>query len=51
MTVSSIASEATGPIIIKFYVEPSGAEGTNICSNDPGHMTSMAAMPVDSKSL
>ena len=41
-----ISPEVTGPIVTKFYVEPSGAEGTKICSNGPGHMTNMATMPV-----
>ena len=31
MTVSNISSEATGPTVTKLYVEPSRAEGTNIC--------------------
>ena len=30
MAISNISSEATGPIVTKFYVEPSGAEGTNL---------------------
>ena len=28
MTVSNISSEITEPIVTKFYVEPSGVEGT-----------------------
>ena len=51
MAVSNISSEATGPVVTKFYVEPSGAEGTKICLNGPGYMTNMVAMPVDSKNL
>ena len=51
MTISIISSEATEPIVNKFNVEPSGAEGTNIFQNSPGHMTNMVAMPVDSKNL
>ena len=31
MTISNISSEATGPIVTKFNVESSGAEGTKIC--------------------
>ena len=30
----------------KFYVEPPRDRGMKICSNGPGHMTSMAAMPI-----
>ena len=48
MNISNISSKATGTFVPKFYVEPSGAEGTNICRNSPGHITNMAAMPVDS---
>ena len=51
MKIPNISSEATGPFVTKFYVEPSVAEGTNICPNGPGHITNMAAMTVDSKSL
>ena len=47
MAVSNTCSEATRPVVTKFYIEPSGAEGTKICSNGPGHMTNMAAMLVD----
>ena len=49
MTILNISSEATGPIVTKFYVEPSGDEGTQICSNGPGHMTNMMAIPKDTK--
>ena len=50
MKIPNISSEAT---VTKFCVEPSEAEGTNICPNGPGHIkfTNMAALPVDSKSL
>ena len=51
MTVSNISPEATGQITAKFYVEPSGAEGTKICSISPGHMTNMVTMTLDSKPL
>ena len=44
MTISNIASEATGPIVTKFNVDPSGAEGTKTCKNGPGHMTNMVAI-------
>ena len=41
MKISNISSEASGPVVTKFYVEPSGAEGTKICPKGPGHMTNM----------
>ena len=47
MTISNISSETTGPIVTKFYIEPSGTEETKICSSGPGQMTNMEAMPVD----
>ena len=43
-----ISSEATGPIVTKFYVEPSEAEGTKFCSNGADHMTNMVVMSIDS---
>ena len=49
MSDSNISSEATWPVVTKSYVEPSGVEGTKICSNDSNHMTNMVAMPVGSK--
>ena len=43
--------ETTGPIEVKFHVEPPWDRGTNFCSNGPGHMTKMAAMPIYGKNL
>ena len=51
MTVSIISSKATEPIVTKFYVEPPEAEGTKICLNRPGHMTSMVTTPIYGKNL
>ena len=48
MTVSNISFEAPRAFVSRFYIEPSGAKGTKICSNGSGHMTNMVAMPVDS---
>ena len=49
-TFSNIfSSETTGPIEVKFQVTPPFDGGTEIYSNDPGHMTKMAAMPVYGK--
>ena len=42
-TFSNISSETTGPIKIKFYMEPPWDRGTKVCSTGPGHMTKMAA--------
>ena len=44
-------SETTGPIEAKFHMEPPWDGGTKVCSNDPGHMTKMAAMPIYGKNL
>ena len=35
----------------KFHVEPHCDRGTKICSNGPGHMTKMAAMPIYGKNM
>ena len=51
MKISNFSSETTGPFVTKYYVEPFAAEKTNICPNGWGHMTNIAAMPVESKSL
>ena len=50
----NISTEAPGTIATKFYVKPSGNEGIHFCSNGPGHIghiTNMATMAVDSKTL
>ena len=36
----------TKPIEAKFHVEPPLDGGTKDCSNGPGHMTKLAAMPI-----
>ena len=46
-----ISSETTGPIEAKFHVEPPWVGGAKVCSNGPGHMTKMAAMPIYGKNL
>ena len=51
MTVLNICSDATGPVVAKFNIEPLWSEGTKICKNGPSHMTNMVAIPVDSKNL
>ena len=51
-TLSNIfSSETTGPIEAKFHMEPPWDGGTKVCSNGPGHMTKMAAMPIYGKNL
>ena len=51
-TFSNIFScETTGPIEAKFHMEPPWDGGMKICSNGPGHMTKMAAMPIYGKNL
>ena len=46
--------ETAGPIEAKVPVEPpwiGGGGGAKVCSNGPGHMTKMAAMPIFGKNL
>ena len=51
-TFSSIfSSETTGPIEAKFHMEPPWNGETKVCSNGPGHMTKIAAMPIYGKNL
>ena len=45
------SSETTGQIEAKFHMEPPWDEGTKVCSNGPGHMIKMAAMPIYGKNL
>ena len=51
MTISNIFSKATGAIVTKFHIESPWTEGTKLCSNSPGHMTNMPAMPVHGKNV
>ena len=51
LRVNIFSSITTRPIEAKFHVEPPWDGGTKICSNDPGHMTKMAAMPIYDKNL
>ena len=45
------SSETTGPIEVKFHIELLWDGGTKVCSNGPGHMTKMAAMPIYGKNF
>ena len=50
-TFSNIFSDTTGPIKVKFHMEPPWDRGTKVCSNGPGHMTKKAVMPIYGKNL
>ena len=43
--------ETSRPIEANFHVEPPWDWGMKDCSNGPGHMTSVAAMPIYGKNL
>ena len=45
------SSETAWPIKAKFYVEPPWEGGTKVYINGPGHMTKMAATPINGKTL
>ena len=47
----NISSETTGSIEVKFHMESPWNGGMKVCSNSPGHMTKMAAMPIYGKNL
>ena len=50
LPISNIYSKPTRPVETKFHVEPPRVEETEICSNHPGHMITMAAKPIYGKS-
>ena len=39
------------PIEAKYHLEPPWDGGTKVCSNSPGHMASIAAIPMYGKNL
>ena len=43
--------ETARPVEAKFHVDHPWDGGTKICSNGPGHMTKMAAMPIYGKNI
>ena len=45
------SSETTGPISIKFHMQPLDRGGKKVCVFRLGHMTKMAAMPIYGKKL
>ena len=50
-SLNIFSSETTGPIKVIFHMELLWDGGTKVCSNGPGHMTKMAAMPIYGKFL
>ena len=51
-TFSNVFSPGTtGPIEAKFHNGASLGQGTKVCSNGPGHMTKMSAMPIYGKNI
>ena len=50
-TFSNISSETTGPTEAKFHMELPWDGGMKVCSNGPGHMSKVAAMPIYGKNL
>ena len=44
-------SETTGLIVTKFHIQPPGPIGTKNYSNDLGHLTKIATMPIYGKNL
>ena len=50
-TLNIFSSETTRPIKVKFHIELLWDGGTKVCSNGPGHMTKVAAMPIYGKNL
>ena len=50
-SLNIFSSETAWPIKVKFYMEPPWDGGMKVCSNGPGHMTKMAAIPMCGKNL
>ena len=50
-SLNIFSSETTGTIKVKFHMELLWDGGTKVCSNGPGHMTKVAAMPYMVKTL
>ena len=50
-SLNIFSSETPGPIKVKFHMELLWDGGTKVCSNGPGLMTKMAAMPVYGENL
>ena len=50
-SLNIFSSETAWPIKVKFHMEPPWDGGRKVCSNGPGHMSKMAAMPIYGKNL
>ena len=50
-SLNIFSSETFWPIKVKFIMEPPWDGGTKVCSNGPGHMTKVPAMPIYSKNI
>ena len=48
---NNFSSETTGPVLIKFHVQPPGSRWLKIGLNGTGFMTKMAALPIYGKNL
>ena len=47
--LKDFSSESTGPISIKFHMQPLGKAGKKIYIFCPGHITKMATLPIYGK--
>ena len=50
-SLNIFSSETTGPVKVKFHMELLWNGGMKVCSNGPGHMTKMVAMPIYGKTV
>ena len=50
-SLKMFSSETTGPVIVKFHIQPLWDWGAKVCPNGPGHMTKMTTMPIYGKNL
>ena len=48
---NDLSSEAAGPMLLKFYVEPPLGRGKTDCYNGCGPLTKMATIPIYGKNL
>ena len=44
-------SETTGPIAVKFHIQPPGKKGKKVFTFGPGHMTKVASMLKNAQNL
>ena len=51
MTILNISFKTTGPAVTKFHIDSPWADGRNVCSYNPGHLTNMTTMSVHGKNL